>query len=115
MASSMATRRRTPIPAATGREGAHPLRVGHRPRGGRSGFRYGWGRLARVDGADQTVCGDLLYTDNPIGEFFRLSDGSYVGDAVERDSDDIAGQAAAADGVLYLSADSGVYAFDCRL
>ena len=63
----------------------------------------------------QTVCGDLLYADNPIGEFFRLSDGRYVGDAVERDSDDIAGQAAAADDVLYLSADSGVYAFDCRL
>lgn len=63
----------------------------------------------------QTVCGDLLYTDNPIGEFFRLSDGRYVGDAVERDSDDIAEQAAADDGVLYLSANSGVYAFDCRL
>ena len=63
----------------------------------------------------QTVCGDLLYADNLIGEFFRLSDGAYIGDAVERDSDDIAEQAAADDDVLYLSANSGVYAFDCRL
>lgn len=63
----------------------------------------------------QDACSEIVFGSNAIGEFFERSSGDYLTDAVERDSDDVVGQAAASDGVFFVSANSGVYAYDCRL
>ena len=60
----------------------------------------------------QLACGPLLYADDQAGALFDLSTGQHLG-VLLGDPNAITGQAAAADGVLYLSASSGVYAFDC--
>ena len=61
------------------------------------------------------VCGDIVFGITPSGEFHRRADGSFLGYANSPSSDDVVGQVAVADDVLYPSADSGVYAYDCRL
>lgn len=61
------------------------------------------------------VCGDVVLGISPSGQFVRRDNGKLVGYARPRSSDDVIGQVAVADDVLYLSADSGVYAYDCRL
>ena len=60
----------------------------------------------------QLACGGLLYADDQTGALFDLGTGRHLGPLLG-DPEAIPGQAASADGVLYLSASSGVYAFDC--
>ena len=60
----------------------------------------------------QLACGPILYADDQRGALFDLETGRHLG-VLLGDSEAIPGQAASADGVLYLSASSGVYAFDC--
>ena len=61
----------------------------------------------------QLACGGLLYADDQRGALFDLGTGRHLGPLLA-DGEAIPGQAASADGVLYLSASSGVYAFACR-
>ena len=58
------------------------------------------------------ACGPVLYGDDQGGALFDLASGRALG-VLLADEAAIPGQAAVADGVLYLSATSGVYAFDC--
>ena len=60
----------------------------------------------------QLACGPVLYANDQRGALFDLDTGRHLG-VLLADPEAIPGQAAAADGVLYLSASSGVYAFDC--
>lgn len=60
----------------------------------------------------QLACGGLLYADDQRGALFDLGTGRHLGVLLAA-ADAIPGQAASSDGVLYLSASSGVYAFDC--
>ena len=60
------------------------------------------------------VCGDVVYGDDLIGQVLDRRTGKYLGRMFESE-DVIPGQTAVADGVLYVSASSGVYAFDCSL
>lgn len=59
------------------------------------------------------VCGQVVFGDNLIGDVFDRATGKLLGQPLG--PDDIPNQATVADDVLYLSADSGVYAFDCNL
>ena len=58
------------------------------------------------------ACGDVLFADDQSGAVLDRQSGRFLG-ALLNGPDAIPGQVAAADGVLYLSASSGVYAFDC--
>ncbi|PAP77216.1 hypothetical protein BSZ37_12625 [Rubrivirga marina] len=60
----------------------------------------------------QLACGGLLYADDQRGALFDLGTGRHLGPLLA-DDEAIPGQAASADGVLYLSASSGVHAFAC--
>ena len=62
----------------------------------------------------QLACGPLLYADDQTGALFHLRTGQHLG-VLLGDPEAITGQSATADGVLYLSTSSGVYAFDCTL
>lgn len=57
------------------------------------------------------VCGDIVFGNDQLGEVFDRATGRPLGRPLGED--DTIGQAAVADNVLYLSAASGVYAFDC--
>lgn len=57
------------------------------------------------------VCGDIVYGDDILGDVLDRATGRPLGRPLG--TDDVMGQAAVADDVLYLSAESGVYAFDC--
>ena len=57
------------------------------------------------------VCGDVLLAYDQIGDVYDRTDGRYLGRLL--DDGDTVGQVATADDVLYVSAASGVYAFDC--
>lgn len=57
------------------------------------------------------VCGDIVYGDDILGDILDRATGRPLGRPLGED--DSMGQAAVADDVLYLSAESGVYAFDC--
>ena len=61
------------------------------------------------------VCGDVFFGLTPSGDFYRLSDGRLLGTANAPSSDDVVGQVATDGDALYLSSDSGVYAYDCQL
>lgn len=57
------------------------------------------------------VCGDIVYGNDILGDVLDRATGRPLGRPLGED--DSMGQAAVADDVLYLSAESGVYAFDC--
>lgn len=57
------------------------------------------------------VCGSIVYGDDTLGDVLDRATGKPLGRPLG--TDDVVGQEATADGVLYISAESGVYAFDC--
>jgi outer membrane protein assembly factor BamB len=57
------------------------------------------------------VCGPVFVMNNRLLEVFDRTTGRARGRLL--DAEDSAGQIAVADDVLYVSAQSGVYAFDC--
>lgn len=59
----------------------------------------------------QLACGSILFGNDQRGSLFAQSDGRYLGRLF--DDDTIPGQAAVADGVLFVSTSTGVYAFEC--
>ena len=61
------------------------------------------------------VCGDVVYGDDLIGQVLDRRTGRYLGELFDDDRATTPGQVATADGVLYVSASTGVYAFDCSL
>ena len=60
------------------------------------------------------VCGDVVFGDDQVGQVFDRRTGRHLGQLFE-DPGPVLGQVAVADDVLYVSASSGVYAFDCNL
>ena len=70
-------------------------------------------KLARPYGVlGHEVCGDVLLAYDQIGDVYDRTDGRYLGRLL--DDGDTIGQVATAGDVLYVSAASGVYAFDCN-
>ena len=61
------------------------------------------------------VCGDVVFGDDQIGQVLDRRTGRYLGELFDDDRATTPGQVAVADGVLYVSASTGVYAFDCSL
>lgn len=57
------------------------------------------------------VCGDIVFGNDQLGDVLDRATGRSLGRPLGED--DTVGQAVVADDVLYLSARSGVYAFDC--
>lgn len=57
------------------------------------------------------VCGGIVFGNDQLGDVLDRMTGKPLGRPLGED--DTVGQAAVADDVLYLSAESGVYAFDC--
>ena len=70
-----------------------------------------WKTRQRFGYQSHEVCGDIVYGNDILGDVLDRATGRPLGRPLgEGDSMD---QAAVADDVLYLSAASGVYAFDC--
>ena len=61
------------------------------------------------------VCGDIVFGTGQIGSVLDRRTGRYLGELFDDDQAASLGQVATADGVLYVSASTGVYAFDCSL
>lgn len=73
-----------------------------------------WTAKAEYGFLSHAVCGDIVYGYDQIGQVFDRRSGRQLG-TVFPDRSTLPGQTITADGVLYVSASTGVYAFDCSL